>query len=128
MAVVFADSGETTFEALPSQLNRAEFTIKLRSLAWWDHLSQDDLAYSNISHVSSKRLEDVRARLGRKRYIKDDVADVRAVPPYCRPPDFRHFRYTERSWTICDIVRRTPVSRGVRTSRPSSRRGLACRN
>lgn len=98
MTVVFADFGETTFEAPPSQLNRAEFTIKLRSLACWDRLSEYDLAYSDINHVrSSERLKEVKARLGRKRYIEDDVADVRVVLPYCRPPDFRRFRYSEHS-------------------------------
>jgi len=62
-------------------------TMTKRSFEYWDHLCDDDLYHSNIRRVGSLQfLDEFQERLGRKRYLTEDV---RAVLRCCRPPDFR---------------------------------------
>jgi hypothetical protein len=53
---VFAGLGKPVVEMLPSESNRTEFTMKLRSLAMWDRLREDDLSYNNVRRVGSSQL------------------------------------------------------------------------
>ena len=68
--------------------------MKLRSLAIWDHLCEDDLTYNNVRRAGlSQLLGEVQEHLRRKRYINNATVDVRAVVlTICRPPGFALFQ------------------------------------
>ena len=105
---------------------KLEFTMKLRSLADWDRLSYNNLVYNNVRRAaSSQHLTEFQGRLGRRRYIGNDTADVRAALPCCRLPDLRCSRYIRRSGTFCNIVRTQYL--GTRILKVSQRK-LTLRN
>ena len=121
--VIFADLGRPFFEMLPRVSERIELRMKLRSVALWDRLREDDLTYDNVRRVgSSQLLEEFQERLRRKRYIDAAFVEVRAVPPCCRPLDLCRSRYMRRSGTLCNAVRRTTQRLWTHISRPSSQR------
>ena len=68
-----------------TKANKPEFTMKLQDFDRWDQkLCEDDLTYNNVRRTSSSpHLLEFRERLRRKRYIGNDIKDVRAVVPCC---------------------------------------------
>jgi len=123
--VVFTDRSNPDVEMHPTEANRIEFTMRLRNLANWDRLCEDDLTYNNIRRAPflSPRRQLFQDRLRRKRYIDKAIEDVRATISCCRLPDLRCSRYMCRSGEFGSLQRlQTHISRA------SSQRRLTHRN